>query len=124
LALLEMQLLAGFGLDAAVRDLASDQAVRMVVPEEESRKDPKATPAQKDQAVEAALKDGPNFTSQPMEQKYRVLTGRFVGTFGLSGTTARDVAILAHLVAVFGLVVRIWLDRRGHRPPPRIEVRH
>jgi hypothetical protein len=124
LALIEMQLLTGFGLDAAVRDLAADEATRVGVPEEVQRQNPQATQGEKELAVESALKDGVKFTSRPMEDKFDVLTGRRVGSFAMSGTTARDVAILAHLLAVFALVVRIWLDRRGNRPPPRFEVRH
>jgi hypothetical protein len=39
------------------------------------------------------------------------------------GTTARCLALWLHVLAVLALVGRVWLDRRGPKPLPRLEAK-
>jgi hypothetical protein len=48
------------------------------------------------------------------------LEGEQIGHFGLGGTTARDVALTLHGLAVVALFARLWLDGRGAKPLPRL----
>ena len=50
----------------------------------------------------------------------KVLAGVEENRLGMQSTTARDVALLAHLVAAGGAVGLWWLHRRGDKPLPRL----
>ena len=60
----------------------------------------------------------------PKKQRVLVQAGAELNRFGLQGTTARDLAIFAHLLAVVALLTRFWIDRRGTKPPPRFQIQY
>lgn len=48
--------------------------------------------------------------------------GQAKGKFSVSGTTACDLALLAHVVALAALAKLVWLQGRGNKMPPRVSV--
>jgi hypothetical protein len=58
------------------------------------------------------------------KQVVEIEVGMDAAKFAVEGTTAFDVAVLAHAVAVLALLGRQWLTRRGAKPHPRIAVQY
>jgi hypothetical protein len=57
-------------------------------------------------------------------QVAEIQAGMEAARFAVQPTTARDLAAAAHVVAVLALLARMWLARRGDRPPPRVVVQY
>ena len=58
--------------------------------------------------------------AQNKQTRARVMAGFEANRLGVQTTTARDAALLAHLVAAAGAAGGWWLHRRGDRPLPRL----
>ncbi len=93
LLLLFIQSWRGFGLESAIRRKVDDQF------------------APQEREAEAG--------STAAKQVVAIEKGREFNRYGLQSTTARQLAVAAHLVALAALAGRWWLDRRGPKPPPR-----
>lgn len=50
--------------------------------------------------------------------------GMDAARFAVQPTTVRDLAVAAHVVAVLGVLARVWLTRRGPKPPPRLALEY
>ncbi|OWK41873.1 hypothetical protein FRUB_03951 [Fimbriiglobus ruber] len=98
LLLIVVQSWRGFGLETAVRQKAAENAAAKLEPLD----------AQPD--------------STPKRQRTAVVNGEELGRFSLESTTACDLALLAHVVALAGLGLRFWLHRRGTKPLPRVAL--
>lgn len=96
LVLIVLQTARGFGLESAVEERVAQLAAK----DREAR----ATPG------EAAVPPSP------------FLLGELAGRYSVAGTTARDVALFLHAIAVLGLFGQLWLDARGPKPPPRLAL--
>lgn len=97
-----IQVWRGFGLEEAAERLAAERA----------NADPRVQ----------AMADKPDST--PKRQVATVVYGEKLGQFNLDDTLAEDLALLAHVVAVLAMAGRLWLARRGDRPPPRVVLRY
>jgi hypothetical protein len=75
-------------------------------------------------AVAAAKVPDADADSTAKRNTVTVRRGQELNKFGLQGTTAFDLAVLAHVLAVLGAAGRVWLDRRGTKPPPRLVVEY
>ncbi len=92
-ALAFLQVTNGFGMERAIRkQVAEDFA------------------AKREQAA--------NSPSANDRIEYEV--GQAYGQFNLERTTWMYLALLFNLFAVFGVIARLILDRRGNKPPPKI----
>jgi hypothetical protein len=96
LALLVLQWMRGFGLQHAVDSL---------VPE----------------AMAKELADSTGTAKKELEVKAGMESGKLV----VRTTTYLSLAILTHIVALVGILGRVWLTNRGtHTPTPRIILRY
>lgn len=86
----------GFGLETAVERYAADRH---------------------DAALKAA-------DTKAKEQVAQIQAGMDAARFAVRPTTARDLALALHVVAVLGLLARVWLDRRDGKPPPQVVVQY
>ncbi len=74
-------------------------------------------------AAEAKFADQYKAADTPNKQTVaKVLAGVEENRLGMQSTTARDVALLAHLVAAGGAIGLWWLHRRGDKPLPRLAL--
>lgn len=97
--LLALQGVWGFSLEQTVEDFADAQF--------------------KNDAKPAAT----GFKETPEEAQMRTLRrGMIVSQFGLQTTLWFRLAVLAHLLALIGAGLDLWLDRRGQRPLPRADL--
>ena len=58
--------------------------------------------------------------SVPNAPALAYVEGERIGHYGLEGTTARNLALTLHGLAVAALFARLWLDGRGPKPLPRL----
>jgi hypothetical protein len=101
--LLFFQCVRGFGVQSAARQVAAERAAALI-------------------ESDARLKGLPDESTRKRATA-DVLTGQQLGLLAPGGTVWRDLALIAHLVAAFAAVGRLWLARRGDRPLPRLVLR-
>ncbi len=94
LALLAVQVRVGFGLDTATRQLVADRFAEAL------------------QATE----------NSAAKQKILVKQGMELGQYELQTTWWLTLALTLHVVAAVAAGLRLWLDRRGAKPLPRVTV--
>ncbi|CAN5600937.1 hypothetical protein BH11PLA2_BH11PLA2_20570 [soil metagenome] len=86
----------GFGLETAIRNYSQQKYVKQL------------------EAADTTFK----------QQEVQIQIGQEIGSFCMTTTTAFDVGIAAHTLAVIGLAAGWWLDRRGNKPVPQWILRH
>jgi len=96
LALILIQLLRGFGLETALRSLAS-------------------------QKHNDALQTADNAVKK---QEVEIAIGQEIGKWSLGGTLARNLGVIFLIVALESLLVRWWLEYRGPLPPPKLSLQY
>ncbi len=96
LVLCLVQIVRGFGLESAIRTIATQA---------HAGDREKADNAMKSQVVDIAV-------------------GQEIGKWCLGGTLARNLAVIFLIVALESLIVRWWLEYRGPLPPPRLVLQY
>jgi hypothetical protein len=74
-------------------------------------------------AAAAAVEDAiPKADDTPSAQAKREMRRDVaLAAYGLDHTTWLSLTVVAHLMALFGAGLTLWLDRHPERPDPRIE---
>lgn len=92
LLLVTIQVSRGLGLEVAIREMVSEKYA--------------------------------NAAEDPTAKKYKtaVNAGKELAQFSLSSTIALQLAIVSHVLAVAAAGGLVWLERRGNKQPPRVEI--
>lgn len=65
----------------------------------------------------------PDLTEAKRQVAY-IQIGMDTARFALRRTTVLSVVLAAHILALLGLLTRIWLTRRGNKQPPRLVIQY
>ena len=72
--------------------------------------------------VDTALESEHNAATTPEKQEvYNIHRGMEIGRYGLQRTAWHRLAMLLQILALVGVCLEIWLERRGPRPLPRAD---
>jgi hypothetical protein len=72
--------------------------------------------------VDAALESERSAATTPEKQEvYNIHRGMEIGRYGLQRTAWHRLAVFLQILALIGVALEIWLERRGPRPLPRAD---
>src|SRR5207248_5200091 len=94
LVVLLLELFLGFGLEAAVAQIADAKLER----------------------------DRAQATTPEELQKFEIKRGMEIGQYAVARTRWCRLAVFCQLIAVASTGLGVWLERRGDRPPPQVQI--